>query len=102
HDFYPPPPCPAFPTRRSSDLVVDGYTDMGDGNEIFPFASIGLIPQDLKFRGEETRLVIGSRNIFREFVTIHRGTHGGGGETRIRSEERRVGQESRRGWGAGE
>jgi UDP-N-acetylglucosamine acyltransferase len=63
--------------------VVDGSTEMGDGNEIFPFASIGLIPQDLKFRGEPTRLVIGSRNVFREFVTIHRGTEGGGGLTRI-------------------
>ncbi len=44
---------------------------------------MGLIPQDLKFKGEETRLVIGRRNIFREFVTIHRGTRGGGGITEI-------------------
>ena len=69
--------------RVGASAVVDGYTEIGDGTEIYPFASIGLIPQDLKFRGEETRLVIGSRNIFREFVTIHRGTHGGGGITRI-------------------
>jgi UDP-N-acetylglucosamine acyltransferase len=66
-----------------ASAVVDGWTEIGDGTEIFPFASIGLIPQDLKFKGEETRLVIGRRNIFREFVTIHRGTRGGGGVTTI-------------------
>jgi len=66
-----------------ASAVVDGWTDIGDGTEIFPFASIGLIPQDLKFKGEETRLVIGRGNIFREFVTIHRGTRGGGGVTKI-------------------
>jgi UDP-N-acetylglucosamine acyltransferase len=66
-----------------ASAVVDGWTDIGDGTEIFPFASIGLIPQDLKFKGEETRLVIGRGNIFREFVTIHRGTRGGGGMTTI-------------------
>ena len=63
--------------------MIDGWTEIGDDNEIFPFASIGQIPQDLKFRGEKTRLVIGRRNIFREFVTIHRGTRGGGGVTTI-------------------
>jgi UDP-N-acetylglucosamine acyltransferase len=63
--------------------VVDGWTEIGDETEIYPFASIGLVPQDLKFRGEKTRLVIGRRNIFREFVTIHRGTQGGGGVTTI-------------------
>ena len=56
--------------------MIDGDTEIGDGNEVFPFASIGLIPQDLKFRGEPTRLVIGHRNVIREFVTIHRGTDG--------------------------
>jgi UDP-N-acetylglucosamine acyltransferase len=66
-----------------ASAVVDGWTDIGAGTEIFPFASIGLIPQDLKFKGEETRLVIGRGNIFREFVTIHRGTRGGGGVTTI-------------------
>jgi UDP-N-acetylglucosamine acyltransferase len=66
-----------------ASAIVDGWTDIGDGTEIFPFASIGLTPQDLKFKGEETRLVIGRRNIFREFVTIHRGTRGGGGVTTI-------------------
>jgi UDP-N-acetylglucosamine acyltransferase len=69
--------------KVGASAVVDGWTEVGDGTEIFPFASIGLIPQDLKFRGEQTRLVIGERNIFREFVTIHRGTRGGGGVTQI-------------------
>jgi UDP-N-acetylglucosamine acyltransferase len=63
--------------------VVDGWTEIGDRTEIYPFASIGLAPQDLKFRGEPTRLVIGADNVFREFVTIHRGTAGGGGVTAI-------------------
>src|SRR5207245_489403 len=65
--------------RIGPSCVVDGWTDVGDDCEIYPFASIGQIPQDLKFHGEETRLTIGRRNIFREFVTIHRGTEGGGG-----------------------
>jgi UDP-N-acetylglucosamine acyltransferase len=69
--------------RVGASAIIDGWTEIGEGTEIYPFASIGLIPQDLKFRGEETRLVIGRRNIFREFVTIHRGTAGGGGITRI-------------------
>src|SRR5258708_11791406 len=69
--------------RIGASAVIEGWTEIGDGTEIYPFASIGLVPQDLKFRGEETRLVIGRRNIFREFVTIHRGTRGGGGLTTI-------------------
>jgi UDP-N-acetylglucosamine acyltransferase len=69
--------------RVGASAVIDGWTDIGDDTEIFPFASIGQIPQDLKFKGEETRLTIGSRNIFREFVTINRGTRGGGGVTSI-------------------
>ncbi len=66
-----------------ASAIIDGWTEIGDGTQVFPFSSIGLIPQDLKFRGEETRLVIGKQNIFREFVTIHRGTLGGGGLTEI-------------------
>jgi UDP-N-acetylglucosamine acyltransferase len=66
-----------------ASAVVDGWTDIGDGTRIFPMASIGLAPQDLKYKGERTRLVIGRRNTFREFVTINRGTLGGGGETTI-------------------
>jgi len=66
-----------------ASAVIDGHTTMGDRNEVFPYASIGLAPQDLKYKGEPTRLEIGSGNIFREFVTIHRGTEGGGGVTTI-------------------
>ena len=69
--------------RIGASCVIDGLTRIGDGNEIFPMASIGLVPQDLKFGGELTRLVIGDRNVVREFVTIHRGTAGGGGVTVI-------------------
>jgi UDP-N-acetylglucosamine acyltransferase len=69
--------------RIGASTVIDGMTEIGDGNEIFPMASVGLIPQDLKFGGETTRLIIGHRNVIREFVTIHRGTAGGGGVTRI-------------------
>jgi UDP-N-acetylglucosamine acyltransferase len=69
--------------RIGASAVIDGWTEIGDECEIYPFASIGQVPQDLKFRGEETRLTIGRRNIFREFVTIHRGTQGGGGQTTI-------------------
>ena len=69
--------------RIGASTVIDGDTQIGDGNEIFPFASVGLIPQDLKFKGEPTRLVIGDRNVIREFVTIHRGTAGGGGLTEV-------------------
>ena len=69
-----------------AQVVIDGRTTVGAGNRFFPFTSIGLAPQDLKYRGEPTRLVIGDRNIFREFVTVHRGTEGGGGLTRIGSD----------------
>jgi UDP-N-acetylglucosamine acyltransferase len=69
--------------RVGASSVIDGDTTIGDYTEIYPFASVGLAPQDLKFRGERTRLVIGERNVFREFVTIHRGTAGGGGVTTI-------------------
>jgi UDP-N-acetylglucosamine acyltransferase len=66
-------------------VVLDGWTRLGSYNRIFPFASIGLAPQDLKYAGEETRLEIGDHNVIREFVTLHRGTPGGGGVTRIGS-----------------
>jgi UDP-N-acetylglucosamine acyltransferase len=66
-----------------ASAVIDGWTEIGDETEIFPFASIGLIPQDLKFKGEMTKLSIGRHNVFREFVTINRGTSGGGGVTEI-------------------
>jgi UDP-N-acetylglucosamine acyltransferase len=69
--------------RIGASVVIDGWTEIGDGTQIFPMASIGLAPQDLKYRGERTRLIIGRENIFREFVTINRGTIGGGGKTTI-------------------
>jgi UDP-N-acetylglucosamine acyltransferase len=69
--------------RIGASTVIDGWTVIGDGNQIAPMVSLGLAPQDLKYQGEETRLEIGSHNIFREFVTVHRGTRGGGGVTRI-------------------
>ncbi|MPY86638.1 MAG: acyl-ACP--UDP-N-acetylglucosamine O-acyltransferase [Luteitalea sp.] len=69
--------------RVGPNAVVDGWTEIGDHSEVFHSASIGLIPQDLKFKGEQTRLVVGAHNVFREFVTVHRGTRGGGGVTSI-------------------
>lgn len=68
-----------------SHVVLGGPTKIGHGNRVFPYASIGLDPQDVKYRGERSTLEIGSNNIFREFVTVHRGTAGGGGATRIGS-----------------
>lgn len=73
-------------TVLDAQVVIDGRTTVGAGNRFFPFTSIGLAPQDLKYRGEPTRLLIGDRNVFREFVTVHRGTEGGGGLTRIGSD----------------
>src|SRR5688500_521449 len=72
--------------RLESHVVVDGRTSIGDQTNVFPFASIGLAPQDLKYGGEESAVEIGARNQIREFVTIHRGTAGGGGLTRIGDE----------------
>lgn len=66
-----------------SHIVVGGKTFIGDETRIFPFVSIGLAPQDLKYNGEPTATEIGKRNHIREFVTIHRGTAGGGGLTKI-------------------
>ncbi|MGK7652888.1 acyl-ACP--UDP-N-acetylglucosamine O-acyltransferase [Roseovarius sp. B08] len=66
-----------------SHVVVTGDTAVGDETVIFPFACIGEIPQDLKFRGEKTRLSIGARNRIREHVTMNSGTEGGGGVTRV-------------------
>ncbi|WP_397543155.1 acyl-ACP--UDP-N-acetylglucosamine O-acyltransferase [Roseovarius salis] len=66
-----------------SHVVVSGETEIGADTIVFPFACIGEIPQDLKFRGEKTRLVIGARNRIREHVTMNTGTEGGGGTTRV-------------------
>ncbi len=70
-------------TKIHSHVVIGGHTQIGPGCEIFPFASIGLIPQDLKFGGETSRLVIGARNRIREHVTMNPGTQGGGLLTRV-------------------
>jgi len=69
--------------KIGAGAILEGPTPTGEGTEVFPYASIGLIPQDTKFRGEPSRLEIGKFNVFREFVTVHRGTEGGGGVTRI-------------------
>ena len=69
--------------RLESHVVIDGKTEIGDETQVFPFVSIGLAPQDLKYKGEATATEIGKRNQIREFVTVHRGTNGGGGLTKI-------------------
>ena len=66
-----------------SHVVVTGWTEVGDETEIFPFACVGEVPQDLKFRGERTRLVVGKRCRIREGATLNTGTEGGGGITRV-------------------
>lgn len=66
-----------------SHVVIDGNTTIGEQTEIFPFASIGLRPQDKKYRGEHSRLVIGARNVIREYVTMNPGTEGGGMVTQV-------------------
>ena len=66
-----------------SHVNIAGNTKIGDGTKIFPFASIGSQPQDLKYKGEENSLVIGKNNTIREYVTINPGTRGGGGITAI-------------------
>ncbi len=73
-------------TVLDSHVVIDGDTRIGERNRFFPFSSIGLVPQDLKFRGEASRVEVGDRNSFREGTTVHRGTSGGGGVTRIGSD----------------
>ena len=66
-----------------SHVNISGNTKIGKENKIYPFASIGNDPQDLKYSGEETKLIIGNKNTIREYVTINPGTIGGGKETRI-------------------
>src|SRR3954469_21498238 len=68
--------------RLEAHCVIDGHTYIGDGTHVFPFVSIGLASQDLKYHGEPSATRIGKRNRIREFVTIHRGTAGGGMLTR--------------------
>lgn len=66
-----------------SHAVVTGWTEVGDDTVVFPFACVGEVPQDLKFRGEKTRLVVGKRCRIREGATLNTGTEGGGGITRV-------------------
>jgi UDP-N-acetylglucosamine acyltransferase len=66
-----------------SHVVLDGHLTMGSGNKISPFAAIGVAPQDLKYAGEPTSVRIGNHNTIREYVTISRGTTGGGGLTTL-------------------
>jgi len=66
-----------------SNVHIEGNTKIQKGTKIFPFASIGTVPQDLKYRGEDNSLEIGENNVIREYVTINPGTKGGGGKTVI-------------------
>ncbi len=72
-------------TRLLSHVVVEGPTRLGARNVVYPFASIGTAPQDRRFAGERTEVVVGDENVLREQVTVHRGTRAGGGTTRIGS-----------------
>jgi UDP-N-acetylglucosamine acyltransferase len=66
-----------------SHAVVTGWTEIGDETVVFPFACVGEVPQDLKFKGERTRLIVGKRCRIREGATLNTGTEGGGGITRV-------------------
>ena len=70
-------------TRLMGHVYIEGPTRIGEGNVFFPYASVGVAPQDLKYTGERSETCIGNRNRIREFVTIHRGTQGGGLVTSI-------------------
>ncbi|WP_368902965.1 acyl-ACP--UDP-N-acetylglucosamine O-acyltransferase, partial [Proteus mirabilis] len=70
-------------TDIKSHVVINGHTRIGRDNQIYQFASIGEVNQDLKYRGEPTQVIIGDRNLIRESVTIHRGTTQGGNITKI-------------------
>ncbi len=70
-------------TTIHSHVSISGNTIIGKENKIYPFSSIGNDPQDLKYNGEETKLIIGDKNTIREYVTINPGTVGGGGKTLI-------------------
>jgi UDP-N-acetylglucosamine acyltransferase len=70
-------------TRVESHVVIQGKTTIGEGNVFFPFSNIGGVPQDLKYKGEDTELIIGNHNRIRECVTLNLGTVQGGGFTKI-------------------
>lgn len=69
--------------KLMANLYIGKYTTIGNDNTFFPFSTIGVVPQDLKFGTERTDCIIGNNNTIREHVSIHRGTHHGGGETRV-------------------
>src|SRR5262245_38470743 len=73
-------------TRLLAHVVVEGPIRIGADNVFYPYSTVGVAPQDLKYRGERSETAIGDRNRIREFVTIHRGTEGGGMLTRIGSD----------------
>ena len=75
--------CIGSGSRIGAHCVVEGHTRLGCDNQVFQFASIGAAPQDMKYRGEPTRLQIGDRNTFREFVTVNTGTVQDAGITRV-------------------
>lgn len=70
-------------TKIGPHAVIEGDTTIGERNRIFQFAALGAVPQDLKYAGENTKLVLGDDNMVREFATLHIGTTGGGGVTKI-------------------
>ena len=70
-------------TRIRSHVVIEGNTTLGSDNAIFEFATLGNIPQDLKYKGEDSRLILGNRNIVREYASLNPGTKGGGMVTRV-------------------
>ena len=70
-------------TTIGPHVVIDGWTQIGEGCRIFQFASIGAIPQDLKYKGEDSWVILGNNNVIREFVTINRATAQSGGKTII-------------------
>ena len=72
-------------TRIGSHVVITGRTTLGEGNTIFQFASVGSDPQDLKYKGEPSELIIGNHNTIREFASLNPGTRGGGMVTRVGS-----------------
>lgn len=72
-------------TKIGAHAVIDGWTTIGEENQIFQMAAIGAAPQDLKYKGEETLVIVGDRNVIREFATIHRGTTSGRKQTVVGS-----------------
>ena len=90
HDVTVGPFCHVGPGAVLSDgcslhshVVIQGETSLGEGCEVYPFASLGTAPQDKKYAGERSMLVIGKNNIIREYVTMQPGTAGGGSVTRV-------------------